>query len=78
MIREKTGGLSCAKRMAARESHAAVSWRCAARHTSSKRGPAGSEMRLASAGREVIDLSKSLNAYDVANIVSYSKVRNRL
>ena len=70
VFREKTGGLSCAKRIAARESHAAVSWRCAARHTSSKRGPAGSEIRVASEGREVIDLNKSLNAYDVVNIVS--------
>ena len=70
VIREKTGGLSCAKRIAARESHAAVSWRCAARHTSSKRGPAGSEIRVASEGREVIDLNRSLNAYDTMNTVS--------
>lgn len=79
VVREKTGGLSCAKRIPAKESHAAVSWRCAARHTSSKRGPAGSEIRVASGGREVIDLNKSLNAYNVVNIVNSTfNVWNRL
>ena len=69
-FKEKTGGLSCAKRIAARESHAAVSWRCAARHTSSKSGPAGSEIRVISEGRAVIDLNKSLNAYHIMNTVN--------
>ena len=67
-FKEKTGGLSCAKRIAARESHAAVSWRCAAKHTSSKSGPAGNDIRVISVGREVIDLNKSLNAYYIVNI----------
>lgn len=65
-VNTNTGGLSCAMRIAARDSHAAVSCLSAAMQTNSRRGPAGREMRVMSPGRQVIDLKRSLNAYLVA------------
>ena len=44
-------------------SQTAVSWRCAARHTSCSSGPGGSEMSVASGESAVIDLNRSLSAY---------------
>jgi hypothetical protein len=57
------GGFSCAIRIAASDSHTAVSCRCAARHTSSNSGPAGREISVVSFGRHVMDLNRSLRAY---------------
>ena len=70
-FKEKTGGFSCATRIAARESHAAVSCLCAARHTNSSSGPAGSEMRVVSEGRHVMDLKRSLKAYEEFDFILF-------
>jgi hypothetical protein len=63
IFKEKTGGLSWAIKIEASESHTAVSWRCAAKHTISSRGPAGSEINVISVGSDVIDLKRSLRAF---------------
>jgi hypothetical protein len=57
------GGSSCIMSIFASASQTPVSWRCAARHTSSSSGPGGSEMSVASAASAVIDLKRSLSAY---------------
>jgi hypothetical protein len=57
------GGSSCIISMFASASQTAVSWRCAAPHTSSSRGAGGNESSVASAESAVIDLKRSLSAY---------------
>lgn len=51
-----TGKLSCMMSVFASASQTAMSWHCAARHTSSRRRASGSEMSVASAESVVIDL----------------------
>jgi hypothetical protein len=46
----------------ARDNQAEVRFRCDARQTSSRSGPAGKERSVVSDGSEVMDLNKSLNA----------------
>lgn len=58
------GGFSCMMRIPASDSHTAFRLRCTARQTSSSSGPAFSVKRVVSAGKEVIALKKSLNAYE--------------
>lgn len=57
------GGSSCMMSMFASASQTAVSWRWAARHTSSSKGAGGNESTVASAESAVIDLKRSLSAY---------------
>jgi len=57
------GGSSCIISMFASASQTAVSWRCAAPHTSSSRGAGGNDSSVASAESAVIDLKRSLSAY---------------
>lgn len=56
------GGLSWAIKIAASDSHVAVSWRRDARHTSSRSGPAWRLISVVSLGRQVMDLNRSLKA----------------
>lgn len=60
--RSKVGLANWTVSMEARVSQTAVSCLCAARHTLSSRGPAGKVIKVASKGREVIDLTRSLSA----------------
>lgn len=56
-------GFNCMMSIFASASQTAVSWRCAALHTSSSKGAGGNESRVASVERDVIDLKRSLRAY---------------
>lgn len=56
-------GFSCIMSMFASASQTAVSWRCAAPHTSSSKGDGGKEISVASQERAVMDLKRSLRAY---------------
>ena len=57
-------GFSCIMSMFASASQTAVSWRWAAPHTSSSKGDGGNESSVASTDRAVIDLKRSLRAYN--------------
>jgi hypothetical protein len=61
--------------MFASASQTAVSWCCAAPHTSSSKGAGGNESSVASAERAVIDLKRSLRAYIVSHIIIISMTR---
>jgi hypothetical protein len=61
--------LSWAIKIEASESHTAVSRRCAAKHTISNRGPAGRETKVVSVGSDVIDLKRSLRAFELKVVV---------
>lgn len=60
------GGFSWMISIVASDNHTAVSCRCAAKHTNSKSGPAGSDTSVRSEGSAVIALNRSLNAYNIA------------
>lgn len=69
-VENNVGGSSCMTSMLAKDSHTAVSCLWHARHTISKIGAAGSESRVISDGKEVIERKKSLNAlFSVSRIM---------
>ncbi len=62
VVGRKVGGVSWLMSMLANDIHTAVSWRCAAKQTSSSNGPGGRDITETSDGSAVMALNKSLSA----------------